>query len=199
MSVSEDKGPSGAKLPDTKLLEEYELLMACCECWQSARKGKILPTKRDFEGAVLAYPELLPFMSVLEVKSKEEIKYIYLGSDMVFQRNKDQTREEMAEAMSPGTRKFAQAWVTAAISSPFLAFWVSRSHLDSGLGIVNHGLSVVLSDQSGQPSYIVAVNVGDEAHRKTLEQRGYQLGVDGVDITPIDIGFGVPDLPRKSK
>lgn len=195
MSLDETKGSSVAVCPETSAFEQHDLLKAFCECWQTARKGKMLPSKKDFEGEVLAYPQVLPNMSVMEVISRDEINYIYLGSNLVFQRNKDQTKEDVSRAMAPGVKDFMRDLVMAGIGSPFLAYWTAKSHLESGLSVTNTGLSAVLSDDSEQPSFIVAVTVGDDAHRDTLGRRGYQIAQDGVTVVPIDIGCGVPTMP----
>lgn len=195
--MAEDiKTGDGAPLrPSTAAFADYEPLMALCECWEKARGAAMVPSKFDFEGTMLEHPEILPDLTMLELKPVGELRYLFIGSDRVFRINQDQTRETMEDAFAPKVRKFVADWTRAALEKPHFIMWKARTLLPSGAQASSVNLSVPLSNEKGLPTYCVSMTIFDEVFLREAEKGGYLIGSIGIDVTPIDIGCGVPDLP----
>lgn len=182
--------------PCTSAFSEYRLLRSLYECWEQVRGDKMMPTKHDFERAMLEYPEILPKMVLAELVSNTEFHYLYVGSDRVSLRNKDQTRQNVKEAFAPKIGEFVTDWARASLKKPHIAFWKGRSILPSGKVGGAVALTVILSNDEGLPNYVATVTVTGEVYAREIERDGYHIGSAGMEIVPIDIGCGVPDLPR---
>lgn len=183
--------------PATQVFAAYEVLVALCRCWEEARGDKMIPSKHDFEAVMLNYPEILPSMTMVELLADGKLQYLFIGSERVFQMNKDQTRRGVESSFAVEAWKYTSDWMQASFEQPHVAFWKSRAHLPSGAIAQNNNLSVVLSDDSGVPRYTIIITVFDEAHANETTRGGYLIGSAGMEMSPIDIGYGVPDLPLR--
>lgn len=197
MSGDKNTGSCVPLRPVTQVFAAYTALVTLSRCWEKARGDKMMPSKHDFEAVMLDYPEILPSMTMVELLAGGELQYLYIGSERVFQMNKDQTRRRVEGSFAAEAWKHTADWMQASFDQPHLAFWKSRTHLPSGAVAENNNLSVVLSDDSGVPRYIIIITVFDEAHDKETTRGGYLIGSAGLEMTPIDIGCGVPDLPLR--
>lgn len=183
--------------PSTSVFAEYELLLMLCECWEQARGDKMIPTKQDFMEAMLEHPEILPDMTLVEKVSSDAVRHLYLGSERVFRQNRDRTYENVLEAFAPNARQFVMAWSNAIFERPLIAFCKDRTQLPSGTMTETPSLTVVLSNDEGQPTCQATASVVDKATTgQELQRGGFLNGSGGMDVVPIDIGLGVPDLPR---
>lgn len=174
----------------------YRLLRSLYECWEQVRGDKMLPTKRDFERAMLEYPEILPHMVMGEFVSSNEFRALYQGSGRVFLRNMDVTHGDALEGLAPNARQFLADWLRASYERPFITFWKSRTSLPGGAMAENANFTAILSNDDGKPTHFATVVAADKAFAIEIERGGYLTGSGGVDVVPIDIGLGVPDLPR---
>lgn len=199
MSGDKNTGSRVPLRPVTQVFAAYKALVTLSRCWEKARGNKMIPSKHDFEAVMLDYPEILPSMTMVELLAGGELQYLYIGSERVFQMNKDQTHGRVGSAFAVEAWKFTADWVQASFDQPHLAFWKSRTLLPSGAVAENNNLSVVLSDDNGRPKYTIIITVFDEAHHSEATKGGYLIGSAGMELTPIDIGCGVPDLPLRCR
>lgn len=182
--------------PSVDIFREYEPLMALCECWEKARGDRMLPAKSAFEGVMLDYPEMLPDMALLKFLSGNEARYVYFGGEAVRRRRRDQTRERLEESVAPNVRNFLADWTAATFKIPGLNFVRAKIRMASGMEAENVSLSAVLSNEDELPSCIAYVTVLDGVFSGLEEQGEYLIGSAGMVMHPIDIGYGVSDLPR---
>lgn len=199
MSGDRNTGNRVPLRPVTQVFAAYASLVTLSRCWEKARGDKMVPSKHDFEAVMLDYPEILPSMTMIKLIAGGELQYLFIGSERVFQMNKDQTHKRVGSAFAAEAWKFTGDWVEASFDQPHLAFWKSRTHLPSGTVAENNNLSVVLSDDDGVPRYIIITTVFDEAHHSEPTKGGYFIGSAGMEMTPIDIGCGVPNLPLRCR
>lgn len=185
--------------PSTSAFAGYAPLMALCECWEKARGDAMVPSKFNFEGAILDRPEVLPNLTMLEMIPTGELRYLFIGSDRVFRINQDQTRETMEGAFAPKVRKFVADWTRSVMARPHLLMWQAGTLLPSGAQGSSVNLSVPLSSEDGVPTCCVSMTIFDEVFLREAEKGGYLIGSVGIDVTPVDIGHRIPDLPRAIK
>lgn len=185
--------------PSTLDFKDHAQLMAFFECWERARGNKMAPSKHDFEGTILECPEILPNMSLVEPVSQNVFQYIYLGGDKVLRRARDQTHQNVLGAFAPNVGQFVTDWTRALLEEPFILKWKARTRLPSGMVARKINLSVVLTDDGGKPICIASAVVADKAFANEISPGGYLLGSDGLNVVPIDIGCGIPDLPRAAE
>lgn len=174
----------------------FEPLLDLFHCWQRARGDRLIPTKRDFEGVMLEYPEMLPSLTLVEVTPSNEFQFLYVGADLVERRKQDLTHLALQEAIAEKVTKFTLEWLVAIFEKPCIVVSTTRTELPGGVGAVSINMTAVLSDESDRPRCIVNMSSYDEAFSKTENIEGYLIGSAGIAVTPIDIGLGVPDLPR---
>lgn len=185
------------KAPDRQVFGEYPPLVSLCKCWEDARGKAMLPTKQDFERVMLDYPEILPNLAMVQFVSPDEFSYSYIGSKRVQRRNKDETNHRTEDAFAPDARDFLAAWTKAGLDKPHVTFWQDQTELPSGTIAESSNLSVILSGDSGVPNCIAVMTVADEAYSRELVPGGFLVGSAGLRVTPVDIGFGIPDLPTR--
>ena len=180
----------------TTAFEELPLCMDLAACWTACRGDKMLPTKHDFEGAILGYPDVLPQMTMLGPTPGGGLNYLFTGSDRVFRHASDHTGQSILETVAPLVQDLLAQWALAVFKRPFGVFWEQRHILTSGAPVSGFNLGLVLADENGQPVALAIAPAVDEAHSLEIERKGFLIGSEGVDVTPIDIGLGVPDLAR---
>lgn len=180
----------------TESFHQYESLVATYECWAHARKDKMLPSKLDFERATLDSPEFLPNMTLVELSPDGEIQFVYVGSQIVTRRNSEQTGMVVENMFDPKAEKLIHDWALANLKVPVINCYNVRTHLPSGVIGESVNLSVVLSNGQGLPSCIAATTVVDQAYEQEVAKGGFLLGSAGLEMDPLDIGYGIPDLPR---
>jgi hypothetical protein len=159
----------------------------------------MLPTKAGFEAASLNYPAILPNLALVDFVSAKDFRYRYIGSDRVQRRAADHTNQNTEEAFAPRAREFVDSWTKAGFDRPHITLWRDQTHLPSGRIAESQNLSVVLVGKKGLPNCIAVVTDVDQTYKAELSKGGFQIGSIGMDVTPIDIGLGVPDLPLSLK
>lgn len=184
--------------PDTSAFTDRPLLIDLCNCWLDARAKKMLPTKWEFEKQALNHPAILPNLALVEFKSPTEFHYRYIGSARVQRRGEDQTRQNVTQAFAPNAREFLTSWTLAGFELPHMTLWTDRTALPSGAIAESTNLSVVMTGESGLPNCLAVVTDVAEAYTQELAGGNYLIGSKGMEVVPIDIGMGIPDLPRKS-
>lgn len=177
---------------------DYPDLLELAACWQTCRGDKMLPSKHDFEGAILGHPVLLPNMTIVELTPDGALNYIYIGSDRAARRDEEDTGQTVDRTLAPAAGELIMLYAISAFDNPFALFWAQGNKLPSGAVAKDHNLGVVLADENGKANAIAIASVIDPAYEQEIERGGYLIGSDGMVITPIDIGFGVPDLPRSA-
>lgn len=135
--------------PSTDRFTEYDLLLSHFHCWEEARGSHMIPLKRDYEGAMLEHPEILPNLSFMEIISPVDFRYLYQGNLRVIQQCQDWTNKNFLEAFAPGAKRFVMDWTSANIARPFLALWTDRTLLQSGSTMVFTALTCALADDNG--------------------------------------------------
>lgn len=192
------KGPEPLAL-STTVFAEYAELVDLATCWQACRGDKMLPTKRDFEGAILNYPAILPNMTMVELTPDGALNYIFIGSDRAARRNEEDTGQLVNQTLAPAAGELIMLYAIAAFQSPFAMFWAQGNRLPSGAVAHDHNLGVTLCDDDGKPNAIAIAAVVDTAYLEEDVRGGYLIGSEGMTVTPIDIGLGIPDLPRSAE
>lgn len=157
----------------------------------------MIPCKHDFEGAVLEYPKIVPHMTLLEKLSNDDMSLRFVGSDRVYQEGKDPTFQAFEQSFAPDVRDLMTKWAEAVLALPGASLWKTSTRLSSGGLAHNYSLSLALADSTGTPHYIVSVVAMDPAVYNETEHGVHLIGSGGVDVTPIDIGGGIPDLPTQ--
>lgn len=190
VSIPEPKQPSIGKF------EMYELLVALYACWESVRGDKMLPSKRDFEGEMLNSPEFLSEMAFVEQDPNGELHYRYIGSQIVTRRDSDQTGKPVTGVHEPKVEKLVLDWGFANFKMPHILFYTTRTHLPSGAIGDSFNLVVPLANHQGLSPCLAVATVVDDVFRQEFKKGGFLAGSAGVEMNPIDIGYGVPNLPR---
>lgn len=195
-------GSKGNAIPLTAtspVIADYSELVALATCWQTCRGDKMLPGKHNFEGAMLEYPIILPNMTMIELSPDEDLSYIYIGSDRAARRNEEDTGQAVSQTLAPAAGELIMLYAISAFENPFAMFWTQGNKLPSGAVATDHNLGVVLADENGKANAIAIASVIDPVYELEIERGGYMIGSEGMAVTPIDIGLGVPDLPRRSE
>lgn len=177
-------------------ISDYPELVELAACWQSCRGDKMLPSKHDFEGAMLAHPKILPNMTMIEMTPKGEMNYIYIGSNRAARRSEEETGRKVSSTLAPAAAELTVLYAIAAFEAPFAMFWTHGNGLPSGAVATDQNLAVVLGDEKGKANAIAISSIVDPVYELEIEKGGFLIGSLGMDVIPIDIGFGVPDLPR---
>lgn len=180
------------------VLADYPELLELAACWQSCRGDKMVPSKHDFEGAILGHPVLLPNMTMIELTSDGSLNYLYIGSDRAARRNEEDTGQTVNQSLAPAAGELIMLYAISAFEKPFAMFWAQGNKLPSGAVAKDHSLGVVLADENGKANAIAIASVIDPVYEQEIERGGYMIGSEGVDVTPIDIGLGIPNLPRSA-
>lgn len=182
--------------PDTSAFQDHVILMDLFNCWVEARGDAMLPKKKVFEKTALDHPQILPDLALVEFTSPTEFHYRYLGSERVQRRGQDQTNESVEGAFAPKARQFLSDWTRAGFEKPHITVWIDRTRLPDGTVAESTNLSVVLTGDTGLPNCIAVVTDVDKAYNDQLAGSRLLIGSAGMEAIPIDIGLGVPDLPR---
>lgn len=170
--------------------------MAFFECWNKARSGNLLPTKESFEGAILNAPELIPNMSFAELGPGNQLQFKLIGSDIVQRRGEDQTGLGVESMFAPKAGELLTMWAMAMLETPHLNFYEAQTRLPRGVIAESSNLAAVLTDGADNPTFIAVATIVGDAYGDELEVGGYLIGSIRFSVNPIDIGFGIPDLPR---
>lgn len=193
--MSDAQAPT-PKHPSAGKFLRCEQLAALYSCWERVRGDKMLPSKQDFEGEMLNFPEFLSDMTLVEPGPNGEILYRYVGSQIVTRRDTDQTGKLVRGVLESKAEKLVLDWGVANFKMPHIVFFSVRTHLPSGVTAESSNLVVPLSGQEGLPPCLAMATAVDDAYRREIEKGGFLLGSAGIAMNPINIGYGVPDIPR---
>jgi hypothetical protein len=180
----------------TAAFTDHEDLLLLAACWTECRGTRLVPLKRDFEGAILNYPDILPNMTMVELSPEGELNYLFIGSERAARRNEEDTGQPVIETLAPAVAELIAHYALFAFDKPFAMYWEQSNKLPSGAVAHDHNLAVVLADEDGKPNAIAALI--DPIYDDETQRGGYVIGSGGMSVTPIDIGLGVPDLPREA-
>ena len=195
MSGSQDNSTIVPKILATDLIAGQPVLLSMAKCWEECRKGKLLPLKKDFEGAILEYPEVLPDMTIVEMSPDGDLTYLYIGGDRATRRGHEDTGTAVRETLHPKAAELIFTLAIAAFERPFALHWWQRNILPSGAVAEDYNLGVGLADEDGNMVAIAIASQIDPVYLRETEKGGYLIGSGGMGATPIDLGLGVPDLP----
>lgn len=176
---------------------DCSVLLDFGKCWQECRKGNMLPLKRDFEGAVLDYPDLVPNMTMVELGADGQLNYLFIGGDRAARRNREDTGQLVSQTLAPAAADLMAHYALVAFDKPFDMYWEQHNILPSGAVAHDRNLGVVLRDDKDKPCAIAIAASIDTVYDQEMVKGEYMLGSGGMAVTPIDIGLGVPDLPRE--
>lgn len=182
--------------PSISQLAGFEPLLDLFHCWERARGNRMIPSKHDFERVMLDFPKMLPSLILVELTASSELQFLYVGNELVERRNQDLTHFNLEEAVAAKLRKFVLDWVAAIFNNPCLVLSTTRTYLPGDVAAASINLTALLSNEEGTPSCFANMSSYDANFSTGEVIDGYQIGSAGIEVIPIDIGLGVPDLPR---
>ena len=157
--------------------------------------GRLVPPRKAFT-PTLARP-LLPYLSILEVKSPELLLVRLVGTAIVNRTHFDNTGGNMLDLMPPAIRQEAVAGFRELLDKPCGATYVSNEDYQNG-PIPIEIVSFPFADDEGVPRFIISLSI--EIDRQELMLRGDQrMALSAIfDKRMIDIGAGRDAKARRA-
>ncbi|MBB4211707.1 hypothetical protein EV659_106154 [Rhodothalassium salexigens DSM 2132] len=162
--------------------------------WSSLRTGTDLPAKRDLNPAALK--TVLPNVVLLERAATDRFVYRLAGTAFAERLSYNPTGQNLIDQLDPAVRDWSITWFNRSLDERFGA--LSEYSAEYYTGRVNKvaSLYLPLRDATGAVSLFLAVNWPLEMLSYKPAGAVSRIGTDLLTVEPLDLGFGVPDLPR---
>lgn len=161
------------------------------EFWKGLAKSGLIPKSSDFFPEDI--PRLLPFITIYELVSKDEIRFKLAGTSIGKRDGFDRTGDNYLDQVAPERRAKAAEAFWAFHDQPCAMRVVLQLEVSSGASIVIEGLGLPFANDKGGYPLVYYVNHEVEKLEPTSPMNGRRLELITVlQRDFIDLGAGVP-------
>ncbi|GEQ98278.1 hypothetical protein JCM17844_19150 [Iodidimonas gelatinilytica] len=142
------------------------------------------------------FKAVLPDVSILERTGKENYTYRLIGSDILQRFTTLSSGINLFDRLDPNSATFISDWLEAIFHLPCAAHCHYVARYPTGLKRNMSSLYLPLADKDGTLRFLLAYHRATalEGYSATVHESNIEM--EQMIVTPIDLGSGVPDLPK---